>query len=155
MRKELTKEQTREKALRCLEYRSHSEKELWQKLIRAGSKEEDIPPVMEFLKEYGFINDADYALRLARDLQKIKKYGKHRIIAELKSRGIDSCYIDDAVAELDWDERDSLYPMVLKKLGNDFDRKNIEKVVRYFSYRGYSYDDIKSCIESIKDQQDM
>ena len=34
------------------------------------------------------------------------------------------------------------------------DRKNIEKVVRYFSYRGYSYDDIKSCIESIKDEQD-
>ena len=33
--------------------------------------------------------------------------------------------------------------------------KNIEKVVRYFSYRGYSYDDIKSCIERIKDEQDM
>ena len=151
MRKELTAAQTKEKALRCLEYRSHSEKELWEKLKRAGANEEDIPPVMDFLKEYGFINDADYAKRLARDLQNLKKYGKHRIIAELKLKGIASEYIDDALDELDGDERDGLYPLVERKLGDNFDRKNIEKVVRYFSYRGYSYDDIKSCIEEIKE----
>jgi len=151
MKKELTAAETKEKALRCLEYRSHSEKELYRKLIVAGAKEDDIPPVMEFLKEYGFINDADYAKHLARDMQNIKKYGKHRIIAELRSRGIATEYIDDAVAELDWNEREGLYPMVERKLGGDFDRKNIEKAVRYFVYRGYSYDDIKSCIEEVRD----
>lgn len=153
MRKELTKAETKEKALRCLEYRSHSEKELFEKLKRAGAKEEDIPAVMDFLKEYGFIDDAKYALRLAKDLQNLKKYGKHRIIAELKFRGIASEYIDDALMELDGDEKDALYPLVERKLGKDFDRKNVEKVVRYFSYRGYSYDDIKSCIEQIRDEQ--
>lgn len=153
MRKELTAIETKEKALRCLEYRSHSEKELRDKLKNAGAREEDIPDVMEFLKEYGFINDAEYAKIKARDLQNLKKYGKHRIIAELKFRGIASEYIDEAIEELEADEREELYPLVERKLGNDFDRKNIDKVVRYFSYRGYSYDDIKSCIEQIKDEQ--
>ena len=152
MRKELTREETKEKALRCLEYRSHSEKELSDKLIRAGAAEEDILAVMAFLKEYGFIDDKKYAVHLARDMQNIKKYGKHRIVAELKFRGICSEFIDEAISELEEDEQDSLYPMVEKKLGMNFERKNIEKVVRYFSYRGYSYDDIKSCIERIREE---
>ena len=154
MKKELTAKETKEKALRFLEYRSHSEKELSDKLKRAGAREEDIPPVMDFLKEYGFIKDDEYAKHLARDLQNLKKYGKHRIIQELKFRGIIAEYIDDAMAELEDDERDSLYPLVEKKLAANFDRKNIEKVVRYFVYRGYGYEDIKSCIEEIKENSD-
>lgn len=149
MKKELDAKAVKEKALNYLEYRSHSEKELGQKLKRAGAKEEDIPPVMEFLKEYGFLNDGDYAKRLARDLKNLKKYGKHRIGAELRYRGIDSELVDEALAELDEDEKDGLYPLVEKRLGGDFDRKNIEKTIRYFAYRGYSFDDIKACIEEI------
>lgn len=152
MKKELTAKETKEKALRCLEYRSHSEKELCEKLKRAGAKEEDIPPVMDFLKEYGFLNDADYAKHLARDMKNLKKYGKHRIIAELKHKGIISEYISDAIEELDEDESDMLRPLVERKLSGNLDRKNIEKTVRYFAYRGYEYDDIKSCIEEIRDE---
>lgn len=151
MRKELDRKGTKEKALRCLEYRSHSEKELRDKLKRAGATDDDISSVMEFLKEYGFINDREYAKHLARDMQNLKKYGKHRIIGELKFRGIDTEFIDEAVSELENDERDGLYPLVEKKLGQDFDRKNIEKAVRYFVYRGYSYEDIKSCIDEIRE----
>lgn len=152
MKKELDKKAVKEKALRYLEYRTHSEKELIAKLKRAGAMEEDIPPVIEFLKEYGFLNDAEYAKHLARDMQHLKKYGKNRIVSELKFRGIDRDYIDDAIEELDDEENDILYPLVEKKLGGDFDRKNIEKTVRYFAYRGYSYDDIKSCIESLREE---
>lgn len=137
--------------MRYLEYRSHSEKELSDKLRRSGANDEDIPEIMEFLKEYGFIRDDEYAKHLARDLQKLKKYGKHRIIQELKSKGIAREYIEDAISELECDERDALYPLIEKKLAGDFDRKNIEKAVRYFVYRGYGYEDIKSCIEEIKE----
>lgn len=152
MKKELDKKAVKEKALRILEYRSHSEKELIAKLKRAGALEEDIPPVIEFLNEYGFLNDAEYAKHLARDMQNLKKYGKNRIINELRFRGIIPEYIDDAIAQLDDAENDILYPLVEKRLGGDFDRKNIEKTVRYFAYRGYSYDDIKSCIDALKEE---
>jgi len=151
MKKELNAQEAREKALRYLEYRSHSEKELCDKLKRAGAKEEDIPTVMEFLREYGFVNDCRYAKDMAKDLKNIKKYGKHRIASELKFRGISSEYIEEALCELEDDEATELMPLVTRKIGSDFERKNIEKAIRYFVYRGYSYEDIKTCIDRLKE----
>ena len=54
-KKQLTREQTKEKALRLLDFRSHSEEELRQKLGRAGRTE--IDEVLSFCREYKFIDD--------------------------------------------------------------------------------------------------
>jgi len=149
-KKELTKNEAKEKALRLLEFRSHSKKELCDKLIRAGAKKEYLPEIMNFLEEYHFVNDSEYALRLAKDLQNLKKLGKRRIIAELKNKGISSEDIENAVAELTDDEENQLLPLVERKLNNNFEKKNIDKAFRYFAYRGYDFDDIKACIEQVK-----
>ena len=82
----------------------------------------------------------------------LKKFGHFRVRAELKNRGISDEYINEAMAELEGEETDMLLPLVEKKLGGNFERKNIEKAVRYFSYRGYSYDDIKQCIDRLKEE---
>ena len=149
-KKELTAQQAREKALRLLEFRSHSEKELSDKLVRAGAKRDDLPPIIEFLKEYGFLNDADYAKGLARDMQNLKKLGKRRISQELRAKGISSEALEDALCELSDEEEDALFPLVEKKLGGDFDKKNVDRAIRYFLYRGYGFDDIKACIDRLK-----
>ena len=149
-KKELNAEQAKEKALRLLEFRSHSEKELADKLVRAGAKKEDLPPIMAFLKEYGFLNDKEYAKGLARDLQNLKKLGRYRIIQELKAKGIYGEDLDDALSELSEDEGDELLPLLERKLGGDFEKKNVDRTIRYFLYRGYSFDDIKACIEKLK-----
>lgn len=152
---ELTYEQAKEKALRLLEFRSHSEKELSDKLKRAGAKNEDIEEILEFCRNYGFVNDKTYALRKAKDLQHLKKYGKRRIEQELYSKGISSENIASAVAELDFeDTEDVLYPLVQKKLGNNFEKKSIDRCIRYFIYRGYDIGDIKMCIEKVKGEAD-
>lgn len=150
-KKLLNYEETKEKALRLLEFRAHSEFELKEKLIRAGSSEEDIERILEFCREYGFVNDEQYAKRKAKDLQKLKKYGRQRIISELKHKGIASDLIDLALCETDDNEEDILYPLVVKKLGGNFERKSIDKCIRYFAYRGYSFGDIKTCIERIRE----
>ena len=149
-KKTLTFDETKEKALRLLEFRSHSEKELSEKLLRAGAERDDLPDVLTFLREYGLVNDQDYAKRLAKDLANLKKYGKFRIRAELKNKGICAEYIEDAMAELADFESDTLLPLVQKRLKGDFDRKNIEKIMRYFTYRGYSYTDIQACIDKLQ-----
>ncbi len=151
--KALTYGEAREKALRLLEFRSHSEAELSKKLIRAGAQKADMEKLIAYLREYGLVDDEEYAKRAAKDLANLKKFGRFRIRAELKNRGIADEYIEEAMAELDEKETDTLLPLVEKKLGGNFERKNIEKTVRYFSYRGYSYDDIKQCIEQLKEEQ--
>lgn len=150
--RELTFEETKEKALNLLEFRAHSERELSDKLKRAGAKNEDIETVLDFCREYGFVNDTLYAKAKARDLKNLKKYGIRRIKSELYSKGIAADIIEEAVSELDADEEDMLYPLVEKKLKGNFDKKNIDKCIRYFLYRGYNFGDIKSCIDNIKQE---
>lgn len=149
MKEKLTFEQTKEKALRLLEFRSHSEAELREKLFRAGGT--DIDNVIAFCYEYNFLNDREYAKKLARDLVNLKAYGKRRVYLELKLKGIESEFIDEAIEELsEVDIREKLFPLVEKRLGGNVDKKNTDKVIRYFAYRGYEIDDIKSCIEEVK-----
>lgn len=151
-KKILNYDETKEKALRLLEFRSHSEFELKEKLKRAGAEDENIDRALDFCREYGFVNDERYAKSKARDLQNLKKYGKHRIIMELRHKGISSDLIDIAVEELEEIEEDMLYTLVRKKLSNNFEKKNIDKCIRYFIYRGYSFGDIKNCVERIKNE---
>ena len=153
MEKILTREETREKALRLLEFRSHSEKELRVKLIRAGAPDEAIDETVDFLLEYGFLDDQKYAIAKAQDLAKLKKFGKRRIYSELVSKGIALEYIEEALSLLEDDEEETLLPLVEKKLRGDFDRKSTERAIRYFAYRGYNIGDIKRCIETLKAQE--
>lgn len=153
--KKLNYDKTREKALRLLEYRAHSEKELTDKLRRAGAVSDDIEKVLVFCREYNFINDEDYAKKKAKDLQNLKKYGKRRIYQELKQKGIAEEYIESALSELmEIDETDILNPIVKKKLNCNFEKKNIDKCIRYFMYRGYDLSDIKRSIERIVGESD-
>lgn len=151
----LTYDDVKEKALRLLEFRSHSEKELSDKLKRQGASSEHIEQALELCRRYGFVNDAGYAVRKAKDLANLKKFGVRRIRAELKMKGISDELIDAALSELDEDELDNnLSKLVSKKLGGDFSRKNIDKCIRYFIYRGYDIYDIKDCISELSQYSD-
>lgn len=152
--KKLSYEQAKNKALRFLEYRTHSERELYDKLKRAGAENDDIENILEFLREYNLVNDREFAARYAKDLKNLKKMGKKRVKAELIKKGISSEFAESAIEEIEWEEEDVLYPMVKKKLAGDFERKSIDRCVRYFLYKGYSYDDIKNAIERIQSEED-
>ena len=153
--KRLNYEQAKDKALRLLEFRSHSERELTDKLIRAGAEREDVEEILEFCRSYGFVNDRSYAERKAADLKNLNHYGKRRIEQELYSKGISREDIAAAVERLNFeDTEDILCPLVRKKLAGNFERKSIDRTIRYFIYRGYEISDIKSCIERIEGETD-
>ena len=153
MEKKLTFEQAKDKALRLIEFRSHSEKELRDKLKHAGAEEEDIDAVAEFLLHYHFLDDRSYAWRLAQDLKKLKKFGNQRIIQELRRKGISAEDIEAAVSELQ-DEEEVLLPMVEKRLRGDFEKKSVDRVLRYFASHGYQIRDILRCVEQIKEKEE-
>ncbi len=151
--KQLTAEQAKEKALRLLEFRSHSQQELLQKLRRAGAQKEDIESILAFCREYHLVDDRDYAKRLARDLCNLKKYGKRRIRSELYNRGISAEDVEEALAEIE-DSEDVLLELVCKRLRGNFEQKNKDKIIRYFTYRGYDVYQIKTCIEQLEGEED-
>lgn len=151
-----TYEEVKEKALHLLEFRSHSEKELKDKLLRYGASTEHIEDTLEFCRRYGFVNDSEYAKAKAKDLLNLKKFGLRRIRNELKSKGIDDNLIDEAIEELELDKLESnLKTMVEKKLKGDFSLKNINRCIRYFMYRGYELSDIRSCIHEAEQDTEI
>ena len=151
-----TYEDTKEKALRLLEYRSHSEHELTVKLLHFGADREHIESVLEFCRRYGFVNDKTYAQGKARDLVNLKKYGIRRVRSELKSKGIADDIIEEMLLDFDNDkESEALTALVEKKIRGDFSDKNRDKCIRYFIYRGYDFYDIKNAIELCKERNDF
>lgn len=151
-----TYEDVKEKALRLLEFRSHSEKELREKLKHQEASDEHIEQTLEFCRQYGFVNDESYAQRKAQDLMNLKKYGKRRIYSELKVKGISDDIIETVLCTLDTEnEQNTLRNLLEKKLKNDFSPKNKNKCIRYFIYRGYDLYDIKTAIRSLEDEYDV
>ncbi len=149
----LTYEDVKEKALRLLEFRSHSESELADKLRRNGASEENIDLTLEFCRRYGFVNDEAYAKRKAQDLMNLKKLGIHRIRNELKMKGIADEYINSAIDALDVSgTEDILQALAEKKLQGDFSQKNIGKCIRFLLYRGYDYRDIKEALYALEEK---
>lgn len=151
-----TYDAVKEKTLRLLEFRSHSEKELSDKLKRNGASEEHIEEALSFCRRYGFVNDEAYAMHKAKDLFNLKHYGKRRIRNELKVIGIPDEYIDEALYELDDEaELETLRKLAGTKLNGDFSDKNKDKCMRYFIYRGYDMYDIKDAISLLEDEYEV
>lgn len=148
-------EQVKDKALRLLTFRAHSEKELCDKLRTAGAESGDIEKVLDFCRRYNFVNDLQFAKGKARDLKNLKKYGRRRIEAELYSKGISAEYVAEALSELDFDDtEENLLPLVRKKLGGDFEKKSVDRCIRYFLYRGYELREVKECINTLQGEAD-
>lgn len=143
-------------ALKLLSSRSYTEKNMYSKLLLRTENETVSQNVIEFLKEYGYINDEDYANRYAADCLNIKKYGKKKIKFKLMEKGISAQVAENAVLNLEDTEKETenLIALAEKKLKGDFDIKNVMKTKRYLASRGYSFDDIDRAIKSLLNERE-
>ncbi len=139
----------KKKAIEITERRRKTGKELADKLLQLGFAQEVCASVVLWAEEYHFIDDALYAQLYVQDAS--RKYGKRRIVQALRFKGIAPELIEDAFAEFDFEEtKDKLFADVQRRLGGNFERKNIDKVVRHFLTRGFGYDDVRDAIDLAK-----
>lgn len=142
------------KALKLLHFSSRTEKEMRERLKKYEYEETVIDRVMDFLKEYDFINDQKYTERMIRSKSKGKKYGQNRIKQDLYRKGIHESMIEDTLLEeIDEEtEYENAFSLAQKKMRtiSDTDKRKIyEKIGRYLAYRGYKYDLIKKVINDV------
>lgn len=90
----------RDKAFSLLSRRAYPAAQLRQKLEQ-DFPEDCVQEVLERVEELGLIDDADYALRCAKDLINIKHYSLQRVRQELRHRGIHDNDIEDAMQEFE------------------------------------------------------
>ncbi len=142
---ELAKKKTADMAARGRK----TKKELTDKLLHQGFAPAVCEAIVEWGQEYYFIDDAEYARVYVE--KAAQKYGKRRIVQALRFKGIDAELIEDAFADFDFSETETqLQTDVAKRLSGNFERKNIEKVIRHFLARGFSYDAVRNAIDLAK-----
>lgn len=88
-----------EKALYLLEYRSHTKKELTEKIARTAASWEAARAAADHMEELGLIDDQAYARDYAQELFRHKRYGPMRVRQELRRKGIDSQLVGELLEE--------------------------------------------------------
>lgn len=140
------------KAAELLSRRDHSEKELLQKLRQkgysAGAEE-----AAEKLREYGYLDDSRFALSYARELQRLKHFGKRRIEQELMKKGIERSLIAETVEQLEFSEEELVALIERKYQKNLESEKGVQKTVNALLRAGYSYSQIKDALSAFSQGQ--
>ena len=143
----------RKRAMYLLGSRPYSTAALREKLLNNYS-EETADRVIEDMTRYGFLDDEDYANRLAASIIKGKKYGLHRAKAEMRRKGVPDELIEQALGEYSREDMaESLTELVRKKYSYRIsDRDERQKVIAALARRGYGFSEIKIAITSVLEE---
>ena len=137
-------ESAKKRALRLLERRDYSRKELILKLTEKGEPLEDAEAVADRMMELGVISDERYSRMLVRHYAS-KGYGLCRIKQELYRHGIHTDLWEEALEELPSQEEviDKLFRSKLRSSSPD--RNEIKKATDALLRRGFSWSEISEC----------
>ncbi len=139
------KSYTVEQAKRALEnfciYQDRCHKEIVSKLYDYRMIPEIHDTIIVHLIEHNFLNEERFSKSFARGKFRIKKWGKQRIIRELKFREISAYNIKSALKEIDEKEYFTTFNELAQKRFNSIKESNTQKkrkkLADYLLYRGW------------------
>lgn len=138
-----------EKALYLLEHRSHSQKELADKISRVTSREA-AEAAAAHMAEIGLVNDEEFARSLASELFNRKGCSAARVRQELLQKGIDRELAEQIVEESAPDPVETIMELIRKKYIRTLgDEKGRRRCVAGLQRLGYRWDDIRSALHQI------
>ena len=122
-------------------YQERCHQEVHQKLMGMRMIPEAIDQIMAHLIQENYLNEERFAKSFARGKFRIKKWGKNRIVQELKQRHISQFNIKSALAEIgEQDYLDTLDELAKKRLSQIKEsniQKKKKKLADYLLYRGW------------------
>ena len=140
-----------EKAMSLLLFQDRTEKELEHRLLQNGFSEDAVAGTMDYVKEYGYIDDARYAANFI--MLKGESKSKKEIEYKLKQKGVDSDIIYEAFRELTGDTKALKNAIRLRLRGGGkeiSDERKKQKLIAYLVRRGFDIHDIVSEIKDVK-----
>ena len=137
----------KKRALHLLEKQDRSEKNLRDKLKEGGYNEEIIDIAIDYINEYGYLDDARMAASHVRFYQDSRS--KQRIKQDLLGKGISSDVIERVIEEEYTADEGELIQALLDKKHYDKDKATYEdraKMYRFLMGRGFSSDAINKLL---------
>ena len=122
-------------------YQERCHKEVREKLKAMKMIPEAIDKIVVHLINHNFLNEERFAKAFVRGKFRIKKWGKNRLVRELKFKDVSKYAIDVALKEIDEaDYFETLDELTQKRIAQ-VNEKNIykkkKKVADYLLYRGW------------------
>ncbi|WP_031445634.1 regulatory protein RecX [Arenibacter algicola] len=122
-------------------YQDRCHKEVISKLREMNMIPQAIDLIVGHLIQENFLNEERFARSFARGKFKIKKWGKNRIVNELKQRDISKYNITMALKEIESKEYLNTFNVLAKKRLSEIREKDLQKrrkkLADYLLYRGW------------------
>ena len=148
------------RAMHLLAAREYGRNELIDKL-KNNYSEETAVKVADLMCEYGYVDDARYAEKLARNYIRVRRYGKSRAAMMMRQKGLDRETIDTALSQYtEEDMIEEIADILRKKYADRLflegleGRKEMQKIIAALARRGYGYNDIKSALYIVQDESE-
>ncbi len=133
------------RAVRLTGLRPLNKRELQRKLTEKGERPEDAQLAADWLEAQGAIDEADYALAVARRYAG-RGYGSGRVREELRRRGVPKEHWDAALDSLP-PAAETLDHLLETKLGGaPVDAAETNRVANGLYRRGFSWEEIRSAL---------
>jgi len=136
-----TKEQALSKATDYCAYQERCQQEVRDKLYYWGLHKDDVESMIAHLISEGYINEERFAITFAGGKFRIKKWGKNKIVNELKHRNISKYCINKAIQEIDKSDYIKSLQQIIQKKSKEIKEKNTykkaNKIALYCISRGY------------------
>ena len=139
---------TKERALRIINARAMSEREMYDRLVEKGESEQNAAAAVAWLLDLHFLNDADYAAAVARHCA-AKGYGKRRVRDEFFKRKIPRELWDAAMEEFPVEADGTLDKLLRVRLrgADPDDRAALKRATDALLRRGFGWDEIEAAVE--------
>ncbi|MBP3622211.1 MAG: regulatory protein RecX [Lachnospiraceae bacterium] len=133
-------------ALYYITFKDRTKKEISTKLKEKGYSDLDIEEAILKLKEYGYINEENYAFSYIKS--NITKKGSKLISMELMNKGVSNEIIREQLLEFEEREEDVIGNILESRYAEtDFsDERALRRVYSYFARKGFRYDSISNAL---------
>ena len=138
------------RAMHLLTDMGRTESQLRTKLKQGGYTEEAAEAAIQYVKSFGYINDAEYT-RSFIDSRKEKK-SKKELYAALIQKGVSPEIIEQVFEETDYGEEDSRQAIEALMRKRNYhpetaDAKEKQKMMGYLMRKGFSYQDVRNVLQ--------
>lgn len=110
-----------------------------------GVSEENAERTFNRLVKYGYVSDEKFARWWVENRNQKKGTSLRKLRAELRSKGIETGIIEMVLGESERNDSDELQKIIAKKRSRYDDE---QKFMQYLARQGFSYDAIKSALQS-------
>ena len=135
------------RAVRIVSASNVSKKDLEQRLIHKGEDPEQAKAAVEWMSELDLLDDRKTAQQIVGSCIR-KGYGLGRAKQALYEKRIPKQYWEEALADYP-DQTEAITDFLRARLGQEYDRKDLQRAMDALIRRGHNYSDIRRGLQQL------